>query len=1177
MDNGLYNALVSKANNGKTIYQSWRELFQEKKDPGTIRILQLFIDMTGFGYRVVDTDLTLLMQDDPHLLDTKIITASFQTRDIFQNGIFLANFNKFWQHIIVHQWKELLSGNDWFNKSVMLVILLCQSKSEECAMVGSLICANLVPHLCAARQNLLNDMQRVACRKDNQRKSSLKKKEYYIDQVCQALMPEISNGFKYSKLSNLLMEKLCEMYVSYPDLLILTYGQIELLGTALMWKNRQSVQLVLKCLKQLISDSFSDEINNAAGIFILKTERELTRIMDSYKRFEPTILHLFLEALSTVGNIPLCEDTAEKIIHKMFSSDETVVNAAIDLHGIFYASIHPPAEVEANSLIAILDVFKRYTYPLASFEAVIKKLWIKGFFRKFDGLFEMVLNARDTQSDGGFTANCIAHTISYCHQLLMEDIRTKISPALRPSDLIHWNFIRKRIQSFVTNFPKCLNAASHTPNIYNLLLNCMNPENNELYRMAEVDCEAYHEEVLFNILSKIALNESSYSVLFQTLTTIYSFDTIAHISEDVWNELTEKYYTFFFHTRSRLRSYNLGIDKKLMESYTIAITRLCVLIEINNTSEDVFTLAEYLANDLRLLAKMNLPDESTGIFYRLYKNALYAVVQYCLTAETCNDRAGIKFDQLGKRIQLFISVLIEQLNGGQHLFTVSNHVANALCNMLVLTQETDSSQLKASIKQHMMYRVEPEVLVRLSAYIEHYVFGGSVETVLKMREIVHLQTGQCGNQIGAKFWEVISNEHGIDATGAFQGDCGDLQLERINVYYNEASGGKYVPRAILVDLEPGTMDSVRSGPYGQLFRPDNFAFGQSGAGNNWAKGHYTEGAELVDSVLDIVRKEAEGCDCLQGFQLTHSLGGGTGSGMGTLLISKIREEYPDRIMNTFSIVPSPKVSDTVVEPYNATLSVHQLIENTDETYCIDNEALYDICFRTLKLTTPTYSDLNHLVSAAMSGVTTCLRFPGQLNADLRKLAVNMVPFPRLHFFMTGFAPLTSRGAQQYRALTVPELTQQMFDAKNMMAACDPRHGRYLTVAAIFRGRMSMKEVDEQMMNVQSKNSSYFVEWIPNNVKTAVCDIPPRGLKMSSTFVGNSTAIQEIFKRIAEQFTAMFRRKAFLHWYTGEGMDEMEFTEAESNMNDLVSEYQQYQEATADEEGEMDEEEEGGED
>ncbi|KAL3040317.1 hypothetical protein OYC64_011364 [Pagothenia borchgrevinki] len=113
--------------------------------------------------------------------------------------------------------------------------------------------------------------------------------------------------------------------------------------------------------------------------------------------------------------------------------------------------------------------------------------------------------------------------------------------------------------------------------------------------------------------------------------------------------------------------------------------------------------------------------------------------------------------------------------------------------------------------------------------------------------------------------------------------------------------------------------------------------------------------------------------------------------------------------------------------------------------------------------------------------------------------------------------------------------------------------------------MSMKEVDEQMLNIQNKNSSLFVEWIPNNVKVAVCDIAPRGLKMASTFIGNSTAIQELFKRISEQFSAMFGRKAFLHWFTGEGMDEMEFTEAESNMNDLVAEYQQYQEANISEE------------
>lgn len=165
--------------------------------------------------------------------------------------------------------------------------------------------------------------------------------------------------------------------------------------------------------------------------------------------------------------------------------------------------------------------------------------------------------------------------------------------------------------------------------------------------------------------------------------------------------------------------------------------------------------------------------------------------------------------------------------------------------------------------------------------------------------------------------------------------------------------------------------------------------------------------------------------------------------------------------------------------------------------------------------------------------------------------------------MVGFAPLTGRGAHSFRACSVSELTQQIFDPKNMMTGSDFRNGRYLTCSAIFRGKVAMKEVEDQMRNVQNRNSSYFVEWIPNNVQTALCSIPPRGLKMSATFVGNSTAIQDIFKRIGDQFSAMFRRKAFLHWYTGEGMDEMEFTEAESNMNDLISEYQEYQDADLD--------------
>ncbi len=144
-----------------------------------------------------------------------------------------------------------------------------------------------------------------------------------------------------------------------------------------------------------------------------------------------------------------------------------------------------------------------------------------------------------------------------------------------------------------------------------------------------------------------------------------------------------------------------------------------------------------------------------------------------------------------------------------------------------------------------------------------------------------------------------------------------------------------------------------------------------------------------------------------------------------------------RIVWLYPLIILSQVSDVVVEPYNATLSGHILTELADETFVIDNEALYAICFRTLKLNNPTYGDLNHLVSATMSGVTTCLRFPGQLNADLRKLGPNLVPFPRLHFFVPGFAPLTSRFSQVGSLLSIlPYLW-----SCNGKSACERPKGR----------------------------------------------------------------------------------------------------------------------------------------
>ncbi|KAK7575659.1 hypothetical protein V9T40_011945 [Parthenolecanium corni] len=429
-----------------------------------------------------------------------------------------------------------------------------------------------------------------------------------------------------------------------------------------------------------------------------------------------------------------------------------------------------------------------------------------------------------------------------------------------------------------------------------------------------------------------------------------------------------------------------------------------------------------------------------------------------------------------------------------------------------------------------------------------------------MREIISIHVGQCGNSIGYKFWEVIVTEHGVNANGLH---CGEdpCQLKGINVYFREVDNRRFVPRAILVDLESGVFDAIKEKEFGRLFEPDSFIAGSQGAGKNWAKGYYSEGLELSSKVLERIRKEAEDCDCLQGFQLVHSIGGGTGSGLGSLMVERIRDMYPDPIISTHTVIPSPKVSDVVVEPYNAVLSTSSLVEFCDTCFTIDNEALYNIGMYSLKKKQPVYGELNHIVANTMSGITAAFRFPGQLNGDLRKLAVNLVPFPRLHFLVPSFAPLAS-------SLNVNDLIMQIFDYKNMMADIDPRKGKFFAVGAIFRGKISAKQVEQQIIQLRYKNGSYFTDWIPDGIKTTVCDVSPIGFQKTATGIMNTSAIQEVFKRIVTQFSKMFERKAFLHWFQGEGVDEDDFNVSEFNANNLCDEYHIYEEAEieSDEEG-----------
>jgi len=436
-----------------------------------------------------------------------------------------------------------------------------------------------------------------------------------------------------------------------------------------------------------------------------------------------------------------------------------------------------------------------------------------------------------------------------------------------------------------------------------------------------------------------------------------------------------------------------------------------------------------------------------------------------------------------------------------------------------------------------------------------------------MREVISIHIGQAGVQVGNACWELYCLEHGIKPDGTLSTASSGPDAGKghtFDTFFTETGNGKFVPRSIFVDLEPTVIDETRTGKYGQLFHPDQLITGKEDAANNYARGHYTVGKEIVDSVLDKIRKLADQCDGLQGFTVFHSVGGGTGSGFGALLLEKLSMDYGRKSKLDFCIYPSPAVSTSVVEPYNSVLSTHSLLEHTDVAFMLDNEAIYDVCRRRLQLQKPTYNNLNRLIAQVISSLTASLRFNGMLNVDINEFQVNLVPYPRIHFLLCSYAPIATRARSSHESWSVPELTSAVFEPSNMMAKCDPRNGKYMAVCMMYRGDVVPKDVSASIAQIKTKRTIQFVDWCPTGFKCGINYEPPTAIPggdlapvpRALCMLSNTTAIAEVFGRIDTKFDLMYTKRAFVHWYVGEGMEEGEFSEAREDLAALEKDYEE---------------------
>ncbi|OEH75813.1 tubulin epsilon chain [Cyclospora cayetanensis] len=404
-------------------------------------------------------------------------------------------------------------------------------------------------------------------------------------------------------------------------------------------------------------------------------------------------------------------------------------------------------------------------------------------------------------------------------------------------------------------------------------------------------------------------------------------------------------------------------------------------------------------------------------------------------------------------------------------------------------------------------------------------------------------------------------------------------------------------RAFLVDMEEGVIHGLLRGPFSSLFDEALVITDVSGSGNNWARGHEVYGELHGSLIADTVSRALEDCDSPQvgqaafqtsntvypqAFLFVHSLGGGTGSGLGTKCLEMMADLHPQLARLVCAVSPG-NTDDVITSPYNTALALRELRQHATCVLPVCNDSLSQVKGAHSVDSAMPFAHANGAAAQMIAHLTSSVRFSGPLDIDVLDLNSNLVPYRGLQFLFSAFSPLVSKlhrqqethrsqeakiRASQFRhsdirlATRCSDLMLDILSPSHQLLDVHPKVSTCLASAFLLRGECPIGNIIQRLDR--------------GSTRLGICSIPPpeQGVPTAHLFVMirlqvasllcllNSCAIRQHFSRVLGRFMKLYSKRAHLHHYT-EFTEKAVFDAAAESLKSLIEDYEPTKDKPAD--------------